>query len=68
MSTAKSRVLTRPEIRKILRSHRGAMVDLARRLGIKPVNVSKWLKGQTVSDRVAEAAQAKALELLRAGD
>jgi len=31
---------------------------------VRPVNISKWLAGQVVSARIAEAVQLKAQELL----
>lgn len=63
-SMNKSTPLRRTEIAKVLRRHEGASSEIARSLGIRPQNVYKWAKGQTVSARIAEAAQTKALELL----
>jgi IS30 family transposase len=56
--------LPRRTIRAVLRRHRGTCASIARDLGVHPVTISKWLAGQAVSARIAEAAQAKAQELL----
>ena len=56
--------LKRTEIRSVLDRHPGSKGQIAESLGIKSQNISKWLKGQTVSRRIAEAANSKALELL----
>ena len=48
----------------MLRRHRGICASIARDLGVNPVTISKWLAGQAVSARIAEAVQAKAQELL----
>lgn len=56
--------LTRVEIRKTLKRHRGSVVSLAAELSIKPQTVSIWLKGRMTSKRIADAAQAKAISLL----
>jgi predicted transcriptional regulator len=56
--------LKRREIRAVLRRHFGSSGEIARELGIRPQNISKWLKGQTTSARIAEAATRKTLQLL----
>ena len=48
----------------MLRRHRGTCASIARDLGVNPVTISKWLAGQAVSARIAEAVEAKAQELL----
>lgn len=56
--------LTRIEIRKIFRRHRGSANFIANQLGVTAATISLWLKGKTTSQRIADAACAKALELL----
>jgi len=56
--------LPRRTIRAVLRRHRGICASIARDLGVNPVTISKWLAGQAVSARIAEAVQLKAQELL----
>lgn len=64
-------VLGRPEIRKLFREkrHVGVIAAIARSLDppVTPTAVSLWLKGTSKSARIAAAAQAKAIELLREG-
>jgi transcriptional regulator with XRE-family HTH domain len=55
--------LKRTEIRAVLRANKGSIQRIADQLGIKQQNISKWLRGQTVSARIAEAAQSEALRL-----
>lgn len=56
--------LRRTEIREVLSRHPGCKGRIAAALGIAPQNISKWLKGQTTSKRIADAAQRMAQELL----
>jgi len=55
--------LTRTEIRKILRRHYGSQSEVARLAGVTVQTVNTWLKGNTTSANVAEAAQKIASKL-----
>ena len=56
--------LSRKEIRQIFQRHRGAALALSKELGVSHTTMSLWLRGKTVSARIAEAAQTRAHELL----
>jgi hypothetical protein len=56
--------LRRPEIRRILKRHDGAMASIARDLGITSASVSICLRGRMNSKRIMDACTAKALSLL----
>lgn len=56
-------VMTRNEARKILKRHRGSMAALATACEVTPATVTLVLKGRMKSQRVLEAAIAKATEL-----
>lgn len=64
MTNVQNATPSRPEIRKIFKRNFGAAMAVAKALDISHVSVSLWLKGKTTSARVAEACEAKALELL----
>ncbi len=57
--------LTRKQIKDIFKRNHGAAAALARELEISPVTVTQWMRGKVVSARIAEAAQQRALQLLR---
>jgi len=52
--------MTRQEIRRIFRRHRGAAAALARRLGITATSVSLWLHGRRQSARLDREIRATA--------
>ena len=52
--------MTRQEIRRIFRRHRGAAAALARRLGITATSVSLWLHGRRQSARLDREIRAAA--------
>jgi predicted transcriptional regulator len=56
--------LTREQIGRILRRHKGSQIAIADALGIRGSSVNTWLQGKSTSARIAEAAQKKAIELL----
>jgi DNA-binding transcriptional regulator YdaS (Cro superfamily) len=51
------------KIRRVLLRNRGEIGRLAKRLGVTPTTVSQVLKGRAVSQRIVEAAAARAAEL-----
>ena len=61
-----TRILERREIRAVFRRHRGTAYRLAAEIGLSRTTVSQWLRGRITSRKVADAAQTRALELLRA--
>lgn len=54
----------RGQIREVMLRHRGSMTEVARSLGIDPINISQYLKGIGRSARVADACKRKAIALL----
>lgn len=61
------KTLTLEDINDVLHRHRGSITRVAESL-TPPIThnaVTLWLQGKTVSARIAEAAQAKASELLQ---
>jgi hypothetical protein len=56
--------MTRKQIRAVFRRHRGAVVQLARTIGVNRVTVSEWLRGKATSRKIADAAALRAAELL----
>lgn len=62
--TNKPASLTREEIGVILRRHRGSIITVADRLGIRGTAMQLWLKGHMTSARIAKAAEQMARELL----
>jgi DNA-binding transcriptional regulator YdaS (Cro superfamily) len=51
------------KIRRVLLRNRGEIGRLAKQLGVTPTTVSQVLKGRAVSQRIVEAAAARAAEL-----
>lgn len=68
MTGTDDNTMTRTEIRKIFRRHRGAAAELARELEIGPNAVSQWLRGRTVSANIKAAAERMARALLARDD
>lgn len=60
--------LRRPQVREILKRHRGSISQIADELGITTTSVSMWLRGRGVSRRIEAASQVKALQLLKSED
>lgn len=56
--------LTRVQIRQVLDRHLGSKKAIAEELGLTSASISRWLKGQSVSRRVAAACLARAERLL----
>jgi AcrR family transcriptional regulator len=56
--------MTRAQLRRLFRRNRGEFARLARELGVSPVTVYRWFRGQIVSARLESAASARAKELL----
>lgn len=57
--------MTRREISKVLKRHRGSQAEIARRAGgINITNVGTWLKGRSTSAKVELYANEVASELL----
>jgi hypothetical protein len=56
--------MTRLQLRRLFRKHRGAFARLARELELKPTTVSNWFSGRFDSARIESAAAATAKELL----
>ena len=62
---AATETLRRPQIREILKRHKGSYSRLGERLGVTYVHVSLVLKGKSTSKRVMDAATELALQLLQ---
>lgn len=58
--------LSRKQIRDIFQRHKGAANALAAELEVSHVAVSKVLRGKDKSQRILDAAHARALELIKA--
>lgn len=56
--------LSRAEIAKILKRHKGQKSEVARRASVGSTLVSHWLKGRSISANVAHHAEVVARELL----
>jgi hypothetical protein len=56
--------MTRLEIRRIFRQHRGESARLARELKIRPTTMSSWFHNRFNSSRIQAAALARAKEIL----
>lgn len=65
MAQTQAQKLRRVEIREILKRHVGSIGELAGHLRITSQSVSMWLRGKGTSQRIADAAEKKALELLQ---
>jgi len=58
--------LSKSEMRKIFKRHRGSITALARDLDLTKVTVSAWLRGRVASARISDAAHVRVQELLAA--
>jgi predicted transcriptional regulator len=56
--------MTRQEIHEILLSDPGSQAQIADALGIRPVNISKWLKGWSTSKRIEVAVHERVQQIL----
>lgn len=56
--------MTRVEIRRLFRRHRGESARLARKLSIHSTTMSSWLHNRFNSSRIEAAAHARAGELV----
>jgi hypothetical protein len=57
--------MTRSKLRRLFLRHRGESARLARELGLTPTTISGWFQGRVDSERIEEAAFARAKELLQ---
>ena len=56
--------MTREQIREIFRQHRGAAKELSYELGVSHVAISRVLSGKDASQRILDAARARAAGLV----
>jgi hypothetical protein len=56
--------MTRSQLHRLFRRHRGEFIRLARELGLSPTTISGWFQGRVDSERIEEAVFARAKELL----
>lgn len=56
--------MTRLQLRRLFRKHRGEFARLARELKLSATTVSNWFSGRFDSDRIEAAVFARAKELL----
>ncbi len=52
------------EVARILRRHKGSLVQIADALGVRGTAITLVIDGKSTSARIAQAARLKALELL----
>jgi hypothetical protein len=59
--------MTRSQLRRLFRQHRGESARLARELNLNQATICHWFRGRVVSARVEMAAFSRAKELLKKG-
>jgi hypothetical protein len=57
--------MTRLQLRRLFRRHRGESARLARELGLSGVTITRWFQGHVESARIEVAVFSRAKELLK---
>jgi hypothetical protein len=65
MFAQEKEIMTRAQLRRLFRKHRGESARLARMLELSPVTVSHWFSGHYDSARIQAAVFLRAKELLQ---